>query len=47
MVNPGDIDGLFGSIANIVNSLLAGGSSMPGTGTDGGTGGTGTGVPGL
>ncbi|CRK52085.1 hypothetical protein RHCRD62_30749 [Rhodococcus sp. RD6.2] len=36
MVNPGDIDGLFGSIANIVNSLLAGGSSMgtdPGTGT--------------
>lgn len=33
MINPGDIDGLFGSIANIVNSLLSGGSS-----TGGGTG---------
>ncbi|MFD1812874.1 hypothetical protein [Rhodococcus gannanensis] len=29
-INPGDIDGLFGSLANIVNSLLAGGSSIPG-----------------
>ena len=39
-INPGDIDGLFGAIANIVNSLIAGGSSM-GTGTDPGAG-TGT-----
>lgn len=38
MINPGDIDGLFGSIANIVNSLLSGGSSTGGTGTGGGTG---------
>lgn len=35
MVNSGDIDGLFGAIANIVNSLIAGGSS-----TGGGTTGT-------
>lgn len=28
MPNPGDIDGLFGSIANIINSVLAGGSSV-------------------
>lgn len=38
MPNPGDIDSLFGSIAAIVNSLLAGGSSMPGAGTGTGTG---------
>ncbi len=37
MINPGDIDGLFGSIANIVNSLLSGGSSVPVTGGDTGT----------
>ncbi|MGW4480570.1 hypothetical protein [Rhodococcus triatomae] len=37
-INPGDIDGLFGSLANIVNSLLAGGSSIPGdVDTGGGT----------
>ncbi len=35
-INPGDIDGLFGSLANIVNSLLSGGSSLPVNG--GGTG---------
>lgn len=34
MINPGDIDGLFGSLANIVKSLLGGGSSdIPGAGT--------------
>lgn len=34
MINPGDIDGLFGSIANIVNSLLSGGSSAGGGAID-------------
>ncbi|MBP1159057.1 hypothetical protein ABIC28_004539 [Rhodococcus sp. PvR044] len=42
MPNPSDIDGLFGSIANIINSMLAGGSSMPGAIP--GTGETGTGL---
>lgn len=37
MPSPGDIDSLFGAIANIVNSLFAGSSSgggptLPGTG---------------
>lgn len=36
MPAPGDIDSLFGSLANIVNSLLSGGSSMGDLG-DGGT----------
>ncbi len=38
MINPGDIDGLFGSLANIVKSLVGGGSStgeVPGAGTQG------------
>ncbi|SEL91153.1 hypothetical protein [Rhodococcus maanshanensis] len=43
MPNPSDIDGLFGSIANIINSMIAGGSSIPGADTGAGTG-TGTGA---
>ncbi|MFD4468870.1 hypothetical protein ACFWPA_11340 [Rhodococcus sp. NPDC058505] len=41
MPNPGDIDSVFGSIASIINSLIAGssgGAALPGTGTGTGTG---------
>ncbi|MFD4267579.1 hypothetical protein [Rhodococcus sp. NPDC058481] len=37
MPNPGDIDGLFGSLANIVNSMLAGAGGSAGAGTGTGT----------
>lgn len=39
MPNPGDIDGLFGSLANIVNSIIAGssGGTVPGVDTGGTT----------
>ncbi len=37
MPNPSDIDGLFGSIANIINSMLAGASSGSNVPTETGT----------
>ncbi|MFC9788879.1 hypothetical protein [Rhodococcus sp. NPDC127528] len=42
MPSPGDINSLFASLANIVNSLIGSGSEMPGAIPGGGTG-TGTG----
>ncbi|MFE3291993.1 hypothetical protein [Rhodococcus sp. NPDC059234] len=38
MPSPGDINSLFASIANIINSMIGSGSTLPGA--DPGTGGT-------